>query len=219
MIDAIVPVWKPVKWTSFDVIRKIKPLVKPAKVGHSGSLDPFAEGLLIVCIGKMTQQTERLMDLEKEYEATVALGCKTDTLDPTGKVIETADVPALSKKHLEQVMAGYTGVIEQIPPMFSALRMGGRRLYKLARKGKVIDRPPRPVRIDEIELQDWTEKELKIRVVCGRGTYIRALARDIARDLGTVGHLVQLTRTRIGEYRAADAQQIEDLPNWISSAA
>lgn len=219
MIDAIVPVWKPVDWTSFSVVRKIKAHVKPSKVGHAGTLDPFAEGILIICIGKMTSRVESMMDLKKEYLATVQLGETTDTLDPTGTVIETAAVGSLDKSFLELKLKEFTGRIEQVPPMYSALKRNGVPLYKLARKGKVVDRKPRSVDVYSIDLLSVLESSFKIRVTCGRGTYIRALAADIARSLGTVGYLTELTRTAVGEYNRENAITVEEFPQWLSSAA
>ncbi len=218
-MDAVHAFWKPRDWSSFDVIRKVRPLVKPSKVGHTGTLDPFAEGILVLCFGKMTKKAEYYMDLEKEYAATVKLGSRTDTLDPTGKTVKTAAVPEYSDAELLSVLNSFTGQIKQIPPMFSALRQNGKRLYKLARKGHVVEREPREVKISSIKLDKWKPDEFRIRVVCGRGTYIRALARDIAEALGTVGYLTELVRTRIGDFTEENAVRIEELKEWISSAA
>ncbi|MBC8214257.1 MAG: tRNA pseudouridine(55) synthase TruB [Candidatus Marinimicrobia bacterium] len=219
-MDKIVPFWKPVGLTSFDVVRRVKSKVKPSKVGHAGTLDPFAEGILILCIGKMTRKVESLMDLKKEYIATIKLGETTDTLDTEGKITETSDIPKLSRNEIESILSSFIGEIEQIPPMYSALKKDGVPLYKLARKGIVVERKPRLINIYEIELLSETnEDSISIRVVCGRGTYIRTLADDIAKKIGTVGYLTSLTRTKIGNYCENNAIKLEDIPRWLSSVA
>ena len=152
MIDAIIPVWKPVDWTSFDVVKKIRGQIKPAKVGHAGTLDPFAEGVLMLCTGKYTKLVETFMDKEKEYLAEIKFGVETETLDPTGKIVKTADVPILTQKVINDVLNRYIGEIRQEPPMFSALKVNGKPLYKYARKGIVIPREKRKVNIYHITL-------------------------------------------------------------------
>ncbi len=218
-MDAIVPVWKPVDWTSFDVVRKMKSFVKPSKVGHSGTLDPFAEGVLILCIGKKTSEVESLMNLKKTYVATVKLGITTDTLDPTGTFSEKHTIPEFSESLLVEKFEQFTGEIKQTPPMFSALKRNGVPLYKLARKGITVQRDPRSVRIYRIELLGFSPDEFEIRVQCGRGTYIRALGCDIAASLGTVGYLTKLTRTQVGDFSRKDSIMVQDIPKWSSTAA
>ena len=215
-MDAIINVWKPIGWTSFDVVRKIKGIVKPSKVGHAGTLDPFAEGVLVICIGRMTKKVESLMDHEKEYIATIQLGSETDTLDPEGKVIKEAEVTSLSNKKIESILNTFVGESEQIPPMYSALKVNGRRLYELAREGKVIERQARKIIISEIELLETGNNFLKIRVKCGRGTYIRVLASDIANTMNTVGFLKSLVRTQVGEFKKKDSITVKDITEWLS---
>ena len=217
MIEAVIPVWKPVDWTSFDVVKKLRSQIKPAKVGHAGTLDPFAEGVLMLCTGKYTKQVESFMDKEKEYLAEIQLGVETDTLDPTGKVVETANVPKLTEDKINLVLKEFIGEIKQEPPMFSALKVNGQPLYKLARKGIKIPRENRTVNIYDIQLINFTDRTITLQVVCGRGTYIRSLAKDIAEKLNTVGHLTSLKRTRIGEYNQSSCIAVKDLSKWISA--
>lgn len=217
--DAVQPFWKPEGWSSFDVIRKTRKTLRVRKLGHAGTLDPFATGILILCFGKATKRSAEMMDLDKEYEATVLLGSVTDTLDPTGNVTGTADVPNLTESIIGQALAGFVGTIDQVPPMFSALKRGGRRLYQLAREGQSVFLPPRPVRLDRIDLLDWMPPDaFTMRVTCGKGTYIRSLARDIAQALGTVGHLRQLCRTRVGPYSRQDAITMDQVSQWKPTA-
>ncbi len=218
-MDAIVNVWKPIGWTSFDVVKKIRGSVKPSKVGHAGTLDPFAEGVLVICIGRMTKKVESLMDHEKEYVATIQLGAETDTLDTEGKVIKEAKITPLSNKKIESLLSTFLGESDQIPPMYSALKVNGKRLYKLAREGKVIERKPRKITITEIELLDNNKDSLKIRVKCGRGTYIRVLASDIANAMNTVGFLKSLVRTQVGNFKQEDSIPVENVAEWLSATA
>ena len=217
MINAIIPIWKPVDWTSFDVVKKIRNQIKPAKVGHAGTLDPFAEGVLMLCTGSYTKKVESFMNKEKEYVAQIQLGIETDTLDPTGKVVKTTNLPDLSVDKIKTVLKLFIGDIKQEPPMFSALKVNGQPLYRSARKGINIPRKKRVISIYDIELIDFSKDIINIKVICGRGTYIRSLAKDIAGKLNTVGHLIKLKRTRIGEYVKQSCIEIEDFPNWISA--
>lgn len=220
MIDVIQPFWKPVGWTSFDVVKKLRSLTKVKRVGHAGTLDPFAEGVLVLCFGHATKRVSRIMELDKEYEATVKLGLTTDTLDPTGTVVEQQAVPSLSMSDIQTALATFVGTISQVPPMYSALKVGGKRLYQLARAGKTVPREPRPAVIHRIDLLDWTPPDqLAICVTCAKGTYIRTLAADLARALGTVGYLTNLTRTRVGEYGRSDAVRMEQVGSWTPIAA
>ena len=217
MINAIVPVWKSVHWTSFDVVKKIRGQVIPAKVGHAGTLDPFAEGVLMLCTGEFTKKVESFMNKEKEYTADIQLGIETDTLDPTGNIVKTANIPDLSKEQIKMVLKIFIGNIKQEPPMLSALKVKGQPLYKSARRGINIPRKKRVISIHDIELIDFANDIIKIKVTCGRGTYIRSLAKDIAEKLNTVGHLVVLKRTRCGEYDKKNCIEVEDFPEWISA--
>ena len=217
MINTIIPVWKPVDWTSFDVVKKIRAQIKPAKVGHAGTLDPFAEGVLMLCTGKFTKKVESFMNKDKEYLAEIQLGIETDTLDPTGNIVKTARIPDLSQVQIKGVLKIFIGNIKQEPPMFSAMKVNGQPLYRFARKGIIIPRKKRVISIHDIELIDFSKDIITIKVACGRGTYIRSLAKDIAEKLNTVGHLVVLKRTRIGEYDKKKCIEVEDFPEWISA--
>ncbi len=210
-IDIVLPVNKPIGWTSFDVVRKVRALFGIRKVGHAGTLDPFATGLLLVCLGQATRRVSELMQLEKEYVAAIKLGEETDTLDPTGNVMETRPVPELKEEGIQQVLSQFVGTIQQEVPAFSAVKVDGQRLYKLARKGKPVPRVVRSAHIYRLELLAFAGTELTLRVVCGRGTYVRSLARDVARALGTVGYVAALERTRIGPYSLRKAYTIKQL--------
>jgi tRNA pseudouridine55 synthase len=218
-VDVILNVWKPIGWTSFDVVKKIKGFVRPSKVGHAGSLDPFAEGVLVICIGRMTKKVESLMDHEKEYIATIQLGSETDTLDTEGKVIKVAKITPLSARKIIDILNTFLGETSQVPPMYSALKVNGKRLYELAREGKVIERQSRKITISEIELLERNKDSLKIRVKCGRGTYIRVLASDIANNMNTVGFLKSLVRTQVGEFKQEDSMSVENVVEWLSATA
>lgn len=215
--DKILPVDKPRDWTSFDVVQKLRYASRVKKVGHAGTLDPFATGLLLICFSRATKKVPQLMELEKEYVASIKLGTETDTDDLTGKPVARHEVPDISISRLQDVLQSYIGEIDQIPPMYSALKKQGQRLYELARRGQTVEREPRRVRIKELELLRFEKDVLDIRVVCSRGTYIRALARDIGRDLGCGGHLQALVRTRIGDYHLDDAWELPALVEEIKS--
>lgn len=217
MIDAIIPVWKPVDWTSFDVVKKIRGQIKPTKVGHAGTLDPFATGVLMLCTGKYTKLVESFMDKEKEYIAKIQLGIETETLDLTGKIVKTANVPHLNEKIINDVLIKFIGKFNQEPPMFSALKVKGQPLYKYARNGITLAREKRTVNIYEITLIQFTLDSITLKVTCGRGTYIRSLAKDIASELNSVGHLVKLVRTRIGEFDENNCIDVKDFPKWLSA--
>lgn len=202
---------KPVDWTSFDVVNKIRRMSGIKKVGHAGTLDPFATGILLICLGKATKRFSELLELEKEYEAEITLGCETDTMDHTGKAILEKEIPAFSREDVEATFEGLVGNIEQEIPSYSAAKFKGKRLYKLARAGKEVPTLYKSVTVNTLELLDVTPKTIRIRVACGRGTYIRTLARDIARKLGTAGHLTVLTRTRVGSFKLEEALSIQDV--------
>ena len=218
MINAVIPVWKPVDWTSFDVVKKIRYQIKPAKVGHAGTLDPFAEGVLMLCTGSKTKSVEYFMDQRKIYIANILLGAETDTLDLTGKMLSSnAPVPSLSENKILKVLSKFKGSIMQEPPMYSALKFKGQPLYKMARKGIVVKRKKRMVSIYNIALLGYAKYSISIKVECGRGTYIRSLARDIAKELGTVGYLESLKRISIGNYNEEACIKVKDFPNWLLS--
>jgi tRNA pseudouridine55 synthase len=206
----IVPFHKPAGWTSFDVVNKLRYMTRVKKIGHAGTLDPFATGLLLICFGKATKKAEELVGLDKEYIGTIKLGAETDTLDVTGKVVNVTPIDEKpDEKRIGEILSKYLGEIQQVPPMFSAIKHKGKKLYSLARKGKIVERKPRTITIYDISLQKVENDELSIHVVCSKGTYIRALARDIGRELGWGGYLKSLTRTRIGPYLLKDAWDLK----------
>ena len=206
---------KPADWTSFDVVRKVRSLTKVKKVGHSGTLDPMAVGVLLVCTGKATKRVPELQELEKEYEAEILLGLETDTLDITGNTVAITPIPDQLEGVLPEILSHFMGDILQIPPMVSALKKDGKPLYKLARQGIKVPLKPRQVRINDIRLLRCQDRRFRIRVRCSRGTYIRSLARDIGKQLGSSGTLTYLVRTRIGPYTRTEAWKIPKLQEFI----
>ncbi|HMR73006.1 MAG TPA: tRNA pseudouridine(55) synthase TruB [Candidatus Saccharibacteria bacterium] len=229
-MNDILLVDKPAGWTSFDVVAKIrgkiragyiekgvKPTKRQLKVGHAGTLDPFATGLLIVLLGDATKEAEKFLKLDKVYEATVQLGATSTTGDPEG-VIEETERPkdretgkgiVPNEKSILEALETFQGQIEQIPPAYSAIKVDGERAYKLARKGQTVDIPPRQVTIYSLELVDYTYPELKIRAHVSSGTYIRTLAEDIGKQLGTGAYCKELRRTRIGKHLLSGAVSVE----------
>lgn len=195
---------KPSEITSFSSLGSVKKRLGTNKVGHAGTLDKFAEGLLIALIGKMTKASSYVMGLSKEYRARLVFGIETDTLDPEGETLETSEhIPGIDD--IEGVIQDFLGPIEQIPPRFSAVHVNGHRAHRLAREGKSMTLKPREVTIYELEIVDFDPPYADFRVVCSKGTYIRSLARDIARALGSRGHLTALRRTRIGGFGVDEA--------------
>ncbi len=191
--------------TSFQVVAHLRRVLHVPKVGHGGTLDPMATGILPILLGAATKLTPHLQAQDKEYVATLCLGVTTDTLDATGRVTGEQRVPPLDAPAIRKLLGRFQGEIDQVPPMFSALHAGGRRLYELARAGREVDRIPRRVRIDAIDLLGWTSPRLGLRVACGKGTYIRSLAHDLGAALGCGAHLEALVRTRLGPFALADA--------------
>lgn len=212
---------KPLRWTSFAVVNKIryhisrKLGVKKIKVGHAGTLDPLATGVMIICTGKATKRIEEFQYHTKEYIATLQLGATTPSYDLEKEIDATYPTEHITREMVEEVLQQYKGTIEQIPPAFSACKVDGKRAYDLARKGDEVELKPKTLVIDEIELLECNLPEIKIRVVCSKGTYIRALARDIGEALQSGAHLTGLIRTRVGEVRLEDCMQVEDFPEWL----
>ena len=206
----ILNVYKPTGWTSFDVVKKIKNILNE-KVGHGGTLDPFAEGVLIIGTGSDTKRLGEISIKEKSYIATLVLGKTTDTLDTEGKITNVREVPKLSENKIKKVLESFIGETYQIPPMYSAKKINGVRLYKLARKNISIDRKPNIVNIFSIKILSYNKNKLKFFVSCSKGTYIRVLGNDIAEKLGTVGYLNKLIRTNVGRYDIENALKIEDI--------
>ena len=209
----IININKPAGWTSFDVVKKVRGIIKEKKVGHAGTLDPFAEGVLVLGTGPDTKKLTHITMANKTYRAELTLGKATDTQDRDGRVSAEKVVPELTKETIVAVLDSFNGPQEQIPPMYSAKHVNGQRLYKLARKNKTVERVPVKISIDQISLLDYTEPVISFNVTCSKGTYVRVLGADIAAKLGTVGHLTALIRTSVGSYHIADATTIEELSN------
>ena len=203
--SGILPVEKGPGVTSFQVVAHLRRILRAPRIGHGGTLDPAATGLLPILIGEATKLTPYLVDLDKEYVATVRLGVTTESQDLSGAVLETRPVPALDAATIEAALAPFVGVIRQVPPMFSALRKGGKRLYELARQGVEVEREPREVRVDDIRLESLSLPDFVIRIRCGKGTYVRTLAADVGAALGCGAALAGLVRTRVGPYALAEA--------------
>lgn len=201
---------KPATWTSHDVVGKVRRVLGMKKVGHAGTLDPMATGLLVVGLGTATRLLRFIQDLPKEYVAEVLFGVGTDTGDADGRVIEESQ-PHFVEAALRAALGPFVGTIDQVPPAVSAIKRGGKRLHELARAGVVVELEPRPVEVHEIELVRFAMPRATLRVRCGKGTYIRVLADDIARALGTRAHLTGLRRTASGSLSADDAATIENL--------
>ena len=202
---------KPLEWTSFDVVNKLRKILNMKKIGHAGTLDPLATGLLIVCTGKMTKRIEEFMGLEKEYTGTFVLGQTTPSHDLETEPTEPRMLSHLESEKIVAATTTFLGKIEQLPPQHSAIKIGGKKAYQLARKGKVARLEPRTVEITEFIITDINLPEVKFKVTCSKGTYIRALARDFGEKLGVGAYLSQLCRTRIGPYLLDDAQELADV--------
>jgi tRNA pseudouridine55 synthase len=207
----ILNVDKPPGLTSHDVVDAVRRISGQRKVGHAGTLDPMATGVLLVCLGKATRVAEYLMAGRKRYRATIALGASTDTYDADGEVVSTGGATDFARADIEAALQRFVGRIQQIPPMYSALKRGGQPLHKLARQGKVVERQPRVVEVDEINLLDWTAPSLIIEVTCSKGTYIRSLAHDLGQRLECGAHLAALVRLASGRFRLQDSVSLERL--------
>jgi tRNA pseudouridine55 synthase len=208
---------KPKQWTSFDVVAKMRSIFHFEKIGHAGSLDPLATGLMIVCTGKMTKEIGQFVALEKEYDAALRLGARTASFDSETEAVERRTVDDVTPEAVRSVMAGFVGHQIQLPPMWSAAKVDGKRLYKYARKGRLVDRKPREVLISSITPQDIRIPDVLFNVVCSKGTYVRTLADDIGRRLGCGAYLTALERKRIGGFRLEDAFSIDDLVQYKRS--
>ncbi len=206
--SGIVLIDKPPGITSFQALNTIKKRLNTGKVGHTGTLDRFASGLLIACVGKFTKLVSRITGLDKEYYARFFFGVQTDTLDPEGTVQKRMPVPEL--KEITSAIASFIGTQQQIPPVYSAVHVGGKRSYRLARRGAAVELPPREIRIEEIRIIHWQPPELQCIVRCSKGTYIRSLARDIGREAGSCAYTSELRRTKIGPIRVDGAVKPED---------
>jgi len=203
---------KPLQWTSFDVVNKLRHRLKIKKIGHAGTLDPLATGLLIICTGKMTKRIDEYQAQEKEYTGKFVLGQSTPSHDLETPVSEPEDISAISEQDIYAAAQKFIGTIQQVPPMYSAIRIKGKRAYEIARKGKEVELPPREILIKEFEITSISKPVVEFRIVCSKGTYIRSLARDFGKTLNTVAYLAELCRTRIGEFKLADALTIDQVP-------
>lgn len=212
---AVLLINKPYKWTSFDVIRKVRSLIKIKKVGHAGTLDPLATGLLIVCTGKFTKRINEYMAQEKEYTGTITLGATTPTFDAESDPQDEKDTGNLSIEAITAATAGFTGEIMQVPPMHSAIKKDGKRVYEMARRGETIELAPRKLFIKEFAITAVEMPVVHFKVVCSTGTYIRSLANDFGATLGCGGYLSSLCRTRIGDYELANAMDIVQLEEEV----
>jgi tRNA pseudouridine55 synthase len=208
---------KPYRWTSFDAVRKIRNALGIKKVGHAGTLDPLATGLLIVCAGKMTKSIERFQAQEKEYTGTFVLGKTTESFDLEREVIEVADPSHLTIEEIKEAAAKLTGEILQVPPAHSAIKIDGKRVYESARKGIEVVMESRPVTVSVFEITRCELPEIDFRIICSKGTYIRSLARDLGELLKVGAYMSALTRTRIGDFKLEDATDVEELAEQIKA--
>lgn len=206
----VLNIYKPSGITSFGVVRKIRKKLNIRKVGHGGTLDPLAEGVLLILVGKATKQSGSLIGLSKTYKAGILLGRETDTFDTDGALIAERDSTSLTLAEIEQILHNFRGEIEQLPPMYSAVKVEGKKLYELARKGIEIERKSRKVNIYKLELISWSPPHLVIEVDCSKGTYIRSLAHDIGQSLGCGGCIEKLVRSGVGNYRIEDSVSLAE---------
>ena len=204
-LSGILNVDKPAGWTSFDVVGFVRRHCGVKRVGHAGTLDPAATGVLPVLIGQATRLTEYLVDSTKAYEATVQLGIETDTYDAEGEVVARSDASTVTRDQVEAALSAFRGEFLQVPPLYSALKRDGVPLYKRARRGEVMELEPRPARVDELYITQWEPPDLSLHVECAKGFYVRSLAHDLGAALGVGGTLVGLCRSRVGTFRVEDA--------------
>ncbi len=214
---------KPLHWSSFDAVKRVRGImarrlkIKKMKVGHAGTLDPLATGVMIVCTGRATKRIDELQAHTKEYVATIALGATTPSFDLETEIDATYPTEHITREMVENVLTKFTGRIEQVPPAFSACKIDGKRAYKMARKGKEVELKAKILVIDEIELLEYSQQSIVVRVVCSKGTYIRALARDIGQALNSGGHLTALRRTRVGDVRVEDCLTVDQAVEMLNN--
>ena len=206
---------KPLEWTSFDVVQKLRNIIRVKKIGHAGTLDPLATGLLIICTGKFTKKINEYMAQEKEYTGTFTLGATTETYDLESEPVNIKPVDHLTEENIKSATFQFTGEIQQIPPAHSAIKVGGKRLYELARQGKEVKPEPRKVTIKEFIIEKIELPIIHFKVVCTTGTYIRSLAYDFGDALGCGAYLSSLCRTRIGKFSVNDAQSLEEIQEKV----
>ncbi len=210
-MDGILIINKPEGLTSHDVVARIRRKLGIRRVGHAGTLDPLATGVLVVLVGRSTKLFDKFVNFDKAYEATLRLGLVTDTADIKGRILAENPVGEISQKEVEKVMQKFIGEIEQVPPMYSAVKVNGKRLYKLARKGIQIRRSPRRVFVKEFRLLDMNLPDIHFHLECSKGTYVRKLAEDVGEELGCGGCIVQINRTRIGPFSINEAIPLEEV--------
>lgn len=210
---------KPLEWTSFDVVNKLRYILHTRKIGHAGTLDPLATGLLIVCAGKMTKKIEQFQAQEKAYTGTLVLGQTTPSYDLETEPSEAKDISSITESDVRKAATTFLGKIEQVPPVHSSVKVGGKRAYAMARKGKAVEMKPRQVDVLEFEITACRFPEVDFRVVCSKGTYIRSLAHDLGQRLGVGAYLSALCRTRIGTYTLQEAETLEQIRERYANAA
>ena len=213
-MNGVLNIDKPAGMTSHDVVARVRRLARQKRVGHAGTLDPDATGVLLVCLGQATRLSDLLADEGKEYQAVLALGRTTTTEDASGDTVTETDASQVTEEHLRERLPCFTGLIQQVPPMVSAVHHQGQRLYELARQGVTVERAARPVQIDALTLRDFApgpRPTATLDVVCGKGTYIRTLCADIGAALGVGGHMAALRRTRVGAFRVSEAVPLDTL--------
>jgi tRNA pseudouridine55 synthase len=206
---------KPLDWSSFDIVKKIKYTTKCTKIGHAGTLDPLASGLLILCTGKMTKKITEFQDMDKEYEGTLILGKSTPSCDRETEVISEKDISSLNENLIKEAALKFIGKTLQVPPVFSAVKVGGERLYKKARRGEEVKIEAKEISIADFEITQINLPEVHFRVVCSKGTYIRSLVRDLGETLNVGAYMSALRRTRIGTFHLNKAFQIEDFVKLV----
>lgn len=220
----IIGIDKPLGWTSFDAVKRIRGAiqrrlhVKKFKVGHAGTLDPLATGVLIICTGRATRRIEELQEGDKEYVATIRLGATTPSFDLEKEIDAEYPWEHITREKIEEVLPRFTGRIMQVPPIFSAVKVEGKRAYNLARKGKDVELKAKPLEIKEMEILDCSLPQVTLRIVCSKGTYIRALARDFGEALGSGAHLTALRRTRVGMIPVTSCMSVDEAVERISTA-
>lgn len=212
--SGILLVDKPAEWTSHDVVNCVRRRFRVKKVGHCGTLDPAATGLLVLVLGRATKLSGRLSGQDKVYSGILRLGIETDSQDRDGKIVAEQDPSAITREQCEEVFERFTGEIQQIPPMVSAVKKDGRPLYKLARKGIEVEREPRDIMIHSLKLLDFRLPDVEFEVCCSKGTYVRTLCADIGRDLGCGAYLEALRRNRSGKFKIEDAYAMDAIKQW-----
>ncbi|MBR4719702.1 MAG: tRNA pseudouridine(55) synthase TruB [Lachnospiraceae bacterium] len=215
-MNGILNIYKERGYTSHDVVARLRGICRQRRIGHTGTLDPDATGVLPVCLGNATSVCDLLTDKSKEYETALLLGITTDTQDISGTILETNDVNLLEADVISCIRK-FTGDIEQIPPMYSAIKVNGKKLYELARQGKTVERKPRPVTVHSIDILDISLPHILMRVNCSKGTYIRTLCHDIGQSLGCGGTMEELTRTRSGEFGISDSVRLDTVQEWADN--